>query len=301
MTCGIYKITNKITNKSYIGQSINIEDRIKAHWRTKDNTYIHHAIQKYGKENFNYCVLEECPIDKDILNQKEKHYIKIYNTLSPNGYNLTIGGDANADFFKRPVSKYTIDGKFICSYPSIKEAALDNHIDSRNIGQVLKKNCYTCGGYQWYYAEEDNIQTEIKTNTGYDKIPVCQHELTTGKYLYTFDSFSSAMKFCHGKDAKGIKKCCENFNQGYSAFGYMWSFLKDKQDFLIPYDSQKIHSTISKAVKQIDIKTNKVINIFNSAKEAARFMNMKSGGNSAILRVCHGKQKTCCGYRWEFI
>ena len=48
----IYKITNLINNQSYIGQSINIEQRIKQHFRNKDKTVIDNAIQKYGKENF---------------------------------------------------------------------------------------------------------------------------------------------------------------------------------------------------------------------------------------------------------
>ena len=67
---GIYKMTNKINGKIYIGQSIDIEKRIKEHfWKatnTKDVSYnsaIHQAIRKYGQENFTWEVLEECGID----------------------------------------------------------------------------------------------------------------------------------------------------------------------------------------------------------------------------------------------
>lgn len=97
---GIYKITNKINNKIYIGQSIHIETRIKEHlWKatnSKDvsfNAPIHLAIRKYGKENFEWEVIEECSIQD--IDEKEKYYIQQYNSLVPNGYNISTGGQKN--------------------------------------------------------------------------------------------------------------------------------------------------------------------------------------------------------------
>jgi group I intron endonuclease len=58
---GIYKITNKINGKVYIGQSINIERRWKEHISDKrKNSLIHLAIEKYGEKNFNFEIIEEC-------------------------------------------------------------------------------------------------------------------------------------------------------------------------------------------------------------------------------------------------
>lgn len=95
---GIYKYTNKINNKSYIGQSVNIERRRRQHiassYYTKSNTYntvFHKAIRKYGEENFTFEIITLCKIEElDIL---EKHYIQKFNTLFPNGYNMTSGGE----------------------------------------------------------------------------------------------------------------------------------------------------------------------------------------------------------------
>lgn len=94
---GIYKITNIINNKSYIGQSINIEKRIKEHfWKAncqKDisfNSILHQAIRKYGENNFKWEVLEECSIEN--IDKLEQDYIQKYNTISPNGYNILLGG-----------------------------------------------------------------------------------------------------------------------------------------------------------------------------------------------------------------
>lgn len=48
-------------------------------------------MRKYGIDNFHIVVVEECPQTE--LNDKEKYYIKKYNTYVPNGYNATLGGD----------------------------------------------------------------------------------------------------------------------------------------------------------------------------------------------------------------
>ena len=93
MVKALYKITNLINGKSYIGQSINPEHRFVSHIsRAKndsDNSPIHSAIKKYGKENFKLEILEW----SEDYNQREKELIIEYNTLSPNGYNVAKGGE----------------------------------------------------------------------------------------------------------------------------------------------------------------------------------------------------------------
>lgn len=91
MTTGIYKITNKINQKSYIGQSINIERRFKQHTKAKFGFAIHKSFKKYGMDNFAFEVLYECPNEE--MNKWETFYITIFGTLAPNGYNLNMGGD----------------------------------------------------------------------------------------------------------------------------------------------------------------------------------------------------------------
>ena len=94
MYSGIYKITNKINNKSYIGQSKNIYKRwkeFKSHSYTSNNTYIEQEILEYGIENFEFQPIEFCYLS--LLNNKQKYYIEKYNTLYPNGYNKTKGGN----------------------------------------------------------------------------------------------------------------------------------------------------------------------------------------------------------------
>lgn len=87
---GIYKITNKLNGKVYIGQSVDIDTRWRQHINTKDDALIHKSIQKYGAENFSFKILLECPIE--MLNDWERDMIALYDCISPNGYNLTEGG-----------------------------------------------------------------------------------------------------------------------------------------------------------------------------------------------------------------
>ena len=99
----IYKITNTINGKSYIGQTIqNVKERFYQHCATKcskavSNMAIHRAIKKYGKSNFTVEVIEE--IDSANLNDRERYWIKYYNSYN-NGYNSTKGGQDGCKPFK---------------------------------------------------------------------------------------------------------------------------------------------------------------------------------------------------------
>lgn len=92
---GIYKITNKLNGKSYIGLSTNIERRWEDHknpynWERENKKSLYQAFKKYGLNNFKFEILEECS-PKD-LSSKEKYYIELYDTFY-NGYNSTSGGE----------------------------------------------------------------------------------------------------------------------------------------------------------------------------------------------------------------
>lgn len=130
----IYKITNKVNGKSYIGQTrYTIEFRWRQHQHKKDNTYFHNAIHKYGIENFNIEILEECDIED--LNSREIFYIAKYDTFN-NGYNLTIGGDGNRRLLLD--NNYDeIKELYLSGFSSNKIATLYN-VDKASIVKILK-------------------------------------------------------------------------------------------------------------------------------------------------------------------
>ena len=91
----IYRITNTVKKKIYIGQTIQpIKDRWKRHLfdaRNGSNYAIHAAIRKYGEINFEIDVIDTAN-SREELDFKEMYWIKTYNSISPNGYNLCEGG-----------------------------------------------------------------------------------------------------------------------------------------------------------------------------------------------------------------
>lgn len=94
---GIYKITNLISGKCYIGKSVNIEKRWKNHKiaafnpnSTSYNYPLYRAIRKYGLDNFLFEVIEECELE--LLLKRESHWIKFFQSYEF-GYNQVRGGE----------------------------------------------------------------------------------------------------------------------------------------------------------------------------------------------------------------
>ena len=95
----IYKATNKINGKEYIGQTITtLESRKRTHiWESLNNRctgYFHKAIRKYGPNNFDWEILHTNINNIGDLNKLEIFYIGYYNTFN-SGYNLNLGGGGN--------------------------------------------------------------------------------------------------------------------------------------------------------------------------------------------------------------
>lgn len=96
----VYRATNKINGKHYIGYTTgSLHDRMKSHVRKANdknqkayNYFFQRALRKYSINSFIWEVLCICKSKEDCCN-KEKEYIKQYNSIAPNGYNLTQGGD----------------------------------------------------------------------------------------------------------------------------------------------------------------------------------------------------------------
>lgn len=87
----IYIIKNDINTKVYIGQSLNPKKRFESHCKKNcDNSLISKAIQKYGEKHFWVEILEN---QIENYNEREKYWIKYYNSITPFGYNILKGGE----------------------------------------------------------------------------------------------------------------------------------------------------------------------------------------------------------------
>lgn len=127
--CGIYKITNKINGKVYIGQSKDILRRWRRHrvtaYNKEDEAYeypLYRAIRKYGLENFDFSIIEECGVEA--LDEKELYYIKQYSTEM--SYNQTFSESSHTSYQK-------------LNENSLKELRKDLEDNILTIGQLAEK------------------------------------------------------------------------------------------------------------------------------------------------------------------
>ena len=115
----IYKVTNNINGKVYIGQSVQpLKKRRQSHEKaaysnTKEWTYFLWALREHGKENFIWEVIEECSNHEE-LNDREVYYIKRYKSDNPDiGYNSTPGGSGTQSGKNQSISTVLAEGQAV--------------------------------------------------------------------------------------------------------------------------------------------------------------------------------------------
>jgi group I intron endonuclease len=144
----IYKVTNRINGKVYIGQTKrSLEARWKAHcaasvcWWKEGRGKLQRAIHEYGRENFTVERIDVAA-DKEEANAKEVYWIAQYNAVE-NGYNSSLGGKYSANR-KRVLA--VEDGLI---FDTIKEAAAYCGRSASSIQEALDKPHLTSAGRHW--------------------------------------------------------------------------------------------------------------------------------------------------------
>jgi group I intron endonuclease len=141
----IYKITNSINNKLYIGKYTRkkfYETTFNKYWGS--GTLIKKEIKKYGIKNFKKEIIEYCKTNEE-LNKKEKYWIKTLNCITPNGYNITIGGVGGDIISNNPNKKIILkkQSEFMLKhnpFKNKKHTKRTKEIMSRNHANVKGKN-----------------------------------------------------------------------------------------------------------------------------------------------------------------
>lgn len=167
----IYKITNDINNKIYIGKTnLSIDKRFKEHIRDskkelKEQRPLYKAFNKYGIEHFKIEVIEECsPINASI---RESYWIDYFNSYH-NGYNATKGGDGKNLFNHEEILNYLlihpypveVAAKFNCSSDLVRQIAQQNNIKVYNLGnEQLKKKSKSIAQYTLNNVFIQNFQS----------------------------------------------------------------------------------------------------------------------------------------------
>lgn len=217
MSCGIYKIENLINHKCYIGQSINIEFRFQKHKNASDNFLIHKAFKKYGIENFSFTIIEEC--SKKELDEKEKFWIKQYNSLTPNGYNMIPGGSNGAGLSKgKSVEQYSLEGKLIKIFNSAHQAEEKTGINYSNICSCCRGERKQAGPFQWKYTDSNKQIEPIKGRK--NKVTILQCDLNDNiiKEYSTLEEAANAVQCSKAL----ICRVCKG--KGKTAKKYKWKY-----------------------------------------------------------------------------
>lgn len=237
---GIYKITNLLNGKVYIGQSVDIQKRLKAHFayaknkNSKEyNTSIHNAIRLYGDYNFKCEVLQKCT--KEQLDELEKYYINLYDSTNrQKGYNLTQGGFGGHKTRCRHILQYDLSGNLIKEWNSIWEASEELNIPNGSITACCygQKSAY---GFQWKFSDDTNRKIEKYFRNYYNKglelgrKPVQVIGTNEEGIEYKFDMIIEAAKWLvknHYSKAKNLESIRNRIssvkNTGKKAYGFIW-------------------------------------------------------------------------------
>lgn len=232
---GIYKITNLINKKIYIGQSVDIDKRLKRHKTTAFNKNskcyeypLYRSIRKYGLENFSFEIIEECKIEE--LEEKEKYYIQLYNSNDYNfGYNQTMITEVQHGFNKLNKEKLEdIIDKIQNSDMYLYEIAEMYNVSSITIKDINR-------GHSWYNPnlsyplrknKKDGIRKKYYCECGNEKNRQAKHCLKCARLLSRFverpsreelknlirnNTFTSLGKDFKVSD-KTISKWCKDYN-----------------------------------------------------------------------------------------
>lgn len=213
----IYKITNKINNKIYIGKtSSTIQKRWKQHLSDyKRDSFekrpLYNAMKKYGEENFSIEEIEE--VEESLLSEREIYWIEYYNSYK-NGYNATLGGEGTTLYNYQEIYDLYKSGLFI------KEIAARLNACQETISYVLSS-----------YGIDKN--EKLKRSYLKTEKPVIQLDKNNSFICQYLSLRQAARELCSDPKNKctnvnaaktHISEVCKG--QRKTAYGYKWRFLE---------------------------------------------------------------------------
>nr|DAI62929.1 MAG TPA: intron associated endonuclease [Caudoviricetes sp.] len=285
----IYKATNKINGKSYVGQTCDFHSRVWQHQRCyeKEDCDFHRAIKKFGFDNFSWEIIETCE-SEDRACELEKYYIEKFNTYR-DGYNMTKGGKGAPYHNARTVVLLTLDGKYVKRYDSAMDAEIDGFHNADVLLNCKGKRRQT-KGYMFMFEDEyesNGAKTYRKPEpNGMRSIIQCDME---GNFIQKFKSLQEAARIT-GTNRTTISGVLSNTYK--SANGYIFVY---EEDF--PIKDLSIYKKRKKGRKiaQVDAKSGEIVRVFDRISEAGESLGVNY---KAIHKVIDQEGRTAYGYKW---
>lgn len=287
----IYKATNKINGKVYIGKTKNFKKRKYDHIKKDvDNHLIFHkALKKYGDINFNWEIIDWADT-KEEINELEKYYIKKFNSFKPNGYNMTKGGDGGSMYNARPIVCLTFSGKFLKRYESAAEAERQDGFYNSDVLVSCKNQNRTCKGYIFMF-EDDYIKNgpriyEKPKSTCVKSIIQCD---LNGNFIKEYESVTqSSLK-------TGILRTrisAALIGKSKTAGGFIFVY---KENFPIKNIEQYVQNKKGRKIIQVNPDTNQYIKEYERISDAGKELGVNY---KSIHKVLDLPGRTAYGYKW---
>ena len=285
----IYKATNKINGKSYVGQTCDFHSRVWQHQRCyeKEDCDFHRAIKEFGFDNFSWEIIETCE-SEDRACELEKYYIEKFNTYR-DGYNMTKGGKGAPYHNARAVVLLTLDGQYIKRYDSAMDAEIDGFHNADVLLNCKGKRRQT-KGYMFMFEDEYELNGAKAYRkpepNGMRSIIQCDME---GNFIQKFKSLQEAARIT-GTNRTTISGVLSNTYK--SANGYIFVY---EEDF--PIKDLSIYKKRKKGRKiaQVDAKSGEIIRVFDRISEAGESLGVNY---KAIHKVIDKEGRTAYGYKW---
>lgn len=314
----IYKATNLVNGKVYIGQTTRTLKRRKGEHlsdaRNGSTDPFHNAIRCHGEENFKWEVIDRADNDEE-LNQKEIYWISYYNSYiyaeNSNGYNATRGGnnfwigENNPMYGKRSpnaksIIQLSLDGEFIKQYPSAREGAKAVNGHYGNIISCCRGKLTHVYNSIWIYEDDYNELTVKQRVSEYnkkrDKNTVVQLTIN-GEFVAEYPTAKDGAKAVNGSGTS-ITACCRCEPKYKTHKGFIWMYKSDYEDESIRQEriNRAINHEGGRPIVQLTI-DGQFIKEYQSIKIASKDFN---NGESNIGACCRGKQETAYGYKWMY-
>ena len=232
----IYQITNP-TGKIYIGQTGNLENRIRSYKSNCNKTQhiIYRSILKYGWDSHILEIIWQGE-SKEECDRMEIELIAKYKAENTS-LNIKDGGYLNFNFKQTPVFQFDYELNLIMKFDSIKDAGEYNNIMPSAISAAIYNKSYHSKGFIWIPQDEFKEQPfELKKKIRIDKGYILQFDIN-GNLLNEFKQLKDIEKFI-GKDKTSVQVALKK--KSYYAYGYLWIYKKDYDNGEIPYWKYKI-------------------------------------------------------------